>query len=63
MSQVALAFRARTGRATLVALAGDARKAQVVERTEVLLLPEGEWAPYHAAQGLEPDEARQTRRA
>jgi len=58
VSRAALAFKARTGRAILVMLTGDARGAQVIERSQVALLREGEWAPYDAAEGLEPAEAR-----
>lgn len=57
--RAALAFKARTGRAILVMLAGDTRNAQVIERSQVALLPEGEFAPYHAAQELEREAARE----
>jgi hypothetical protein len=62
MSRVALGFKARTGRAILVMLAGDAldaRDARVIEHSEVALLPEGDFAPYHAAAGIEPSTARE----
>ena len=59
MSRAALAFKARTGRAILVMLAGDSREPQVIERSQVPLLPEGEWAPYHAVKELELGEARE----
>lgn len=49
VSRVALGFKPRTGRAVLVVLAAD----RVIERAEVPLLPPGEMAPYHAAEGLE----------
>jgi hypothetical protein len=58
MSRTALGFKARTGRAILVMLAGERSNARVIERSQVLLLPEGEFAPYHAAKELEPDAAR-----
>ena len=58
MSRTALGFKARTGRAILVSLAGDGRSVRVIERSQVLLLPEGELAPYHAAKELELEEAR-----
>jgi hypothetical protein len=58
MSRAALAFKARTGRAILVMLSGDAGDARVVERSEVALLPDGEFAPYHAAAALESNDAR-----
>ena len=56
MSRVALGFKARTGKAILVVLAEGPK---VIERTEVALLPEGEFAPYHAAEELEPAAARE----
>ncbi len=56
--RVALGLKARTGRAALVAVAGDVREPQFVERSQLRLLPEGDWAPYHAAQGLDPADAR-----
>jgi hypothetical protein len=49
--RVALGLKARTGRAILVAL-GEQDPAQVLERTELRLLPQGDFAPYHAAEGL-----------
>jgi hypothetical protein len=52
-SRAALAFKPRTGRAVLVMLADDNGGPRVLERAEVPLLPEGEMAPYHAAEGLE----------
>jgi hypothetical protein len=55
--RVALGFKARTGRAALVAIAGDSREPQFVERAQIQLLPDGAFAPYHAAEGLEPQEA------
>ena len=51
--KAALAFKPRTGRAVLVMLAGDKGNLRVLERAEVALLPAGEMAPYHAAEGLE----------
>jgi len=57
MSRAALAFKARTGRAVLVALAGDGHDAVVIERSQFPLLPAGEMAPYHAAQPLPPQDA------
>jgi hypothetical protein len=57
MSRVALGFKPRTGRAVLVVLAGDVRHPEVLEREEIPLLPEGEWAPYHAAEGLPSKDA------
>jgi hypothetical protein len=57
--RVAFGLKARTGRAALVALAGDLQAPQLVERSQIPLLPKGEWAPYHAAEGLEPKDARE----
>jgi len=48
---VALGLKARTGRAILVAV-GALQQMRVLERTELKLLPEGDFAPYHAAEGL-----------
>ena len=57
MSRVALAFKPRTGRAVLVILADEPHGARVLERAEIPLLPPGDWAPYHAAEGLPSKEA------
>jgi hypothetical protein len=57
MSRVAIAFKPRTGRAVLVVLASDSGERRVLERSEVALLPAGEFAPYHAAEGLDPKAA------
>jgi len=54
MNRAALAFKPRTGRAVLVMLAGDLHEPRVIERSEVRLLPPGEFAPYvrmHKAEG------------
>jgi hypothetical protein len=53
-----LGLKARTGRALLVAV-GGAAELQVFERSQLPLLPEGDWAPYHAAEGLAPRAARE----
>ena len=58
--RVALGLKARTGRAVLVAIGIDAEEPRVVERSEFKLLPEGAFAPYHAAEGLEPAEAHES---
>jgi hypothetical protein len=58
--RVAIGLKARTGRAALVVLAADANGPRLIERVEIPLLPKGDWAPYHAAEGLEPKEARQS---
>ena len=50
---VALGLKARTGRAILVALGGELRQLQVLERSQLRLLPEGAFAPYHAAEELD----------
>ena len=52
--RAAIGLKARTGRAILVALAGTRERPRVVERSEMKLLPEGTFAPYHAAEGLDP---------
>jgi hypothetical protein len=58
--RVAFGLKARTGRAALVAVAGDAHEPQLVERSQIQLLPDGAWAPYHAAEGLDPADARES---
>jgi hypothetical protein len=58
--RVALGLKARTGRAVLVALGGDVGTPQFVERAQLRLLPEGSWAPYHAAEGLAAAAARES---
>jgi len=45
MSRAALAFKPLTGRAIPVMLAGDLHEARVIERSEIALLPDGEFAP------------------
>jgi hypothetical protein len=57
MSRAALAFKPRTGRAILVMLAGSYGGARVVERSEIPLLPAGEFATYHAAKELKQADA------
>lgn len=56
--RVAFGLKARTGRAILVAVGSNAGAMEVVERVQLPLLPEGAFAPYHAAEGLEPANAR-----
>jgi hypothetical protein len=56
--RVAIGLKARTGRAILIAVS-DSRPAQVLERCELRLLPDGDFAPYHAAEGLPPQAAQQ----
>ena len=58
--RVALGMKARTGRAVLVAVGGNAREPRFVERTQIPLLPEGAFAPYHAAEGLPKDQAHES---
>jgi hypothetical protein len=58
--RVAIGFKARTGRATLVIVAGDVDEPQLIERSQIQLLPKGAFAPYHAAEGLDPQEARES---
>ena len=58
--RVAIGLKARTGRAVLVALAGDVDAPQLIERSQFRTVAEGEWAPYHAAEGLEPAQARES---
>lgn len=55
--RVAIGLKARTGRAALVAVAGDVHEPRFIERSQIPLLPEGEWAPYHAARELDPADA------
>jgi hypothetical protein len=52
MGKAALGFKPRTGRAVLVILALEGSEIRVAGRSEVALLPSGEMAPYHAAEGL-----------
>jgi len=54
----AIGFKPRTGRAVLVVLVSEGANVEVLERAEVPLLPPGEFATYHAAEGLEPEAAR-----
>jgi hypothetical protein len=60
--RVALGWKAHSGWAALVALGGDVREPQLIERSRAELVPAdgAEWAkqPYHAAEGLEPEDAR-----
>jgi hypothetical protein len=43
--RVAFGLKARTGRAALVAVAGDVHEPQFIERSQIQLLPDGAWAP------------------
>ena len=57
---VAIGLKARTGRAVIVALGGTPHEPQFVERGVLPLLPEGAFAPYHAAEKLDPAAARES---
>lgn len=57
---VALGLKARTGRAILVTVGLKGAELQFIERTELKLLPDGAFAPYHAVEGLKPAGARQS---
>jgi hypothetical protein len=61
MARVALGLKAHSGWAALVALAEDDAALAVVERRRLELVPpeNSPWAkaPYHAADGLDPEEA------
>ncbi len=56
----ALGLKARTGRAVVVSLAGDGPDARFVARAQIQLLPDGAFAPYHAAAELPLEAARQS---
>jgi len=59
--KVALGLKAHSGWAALVALGERNGELEVAERSRIELVQPGEaWAkaPYHAAEGLEPEEAR-----
>jgi hypothetical protein len=58
--RVALGLKARTGRGVLIALGGGASEVVLIERSQFKTVREGAWAPYHAAQGLEPAAARES---
>jgi hypothetical protein len=61
--KVAFGLRAHSGWAALVALGAERGELRVVDRCRLELVEPGdaEWAkaPYHAAEGLEPDDARE----
>src|SRR5262245_16524700 len=58
--RVALGLKARIGRAVLVGVGLDRAALQLIERAEIRLLPDGAFAPYHAAEGLKPADARKS---
>jgi len=58
--RVAIGLKARTGRATLAAIAGDLDEPRFIERSQIQLLPDGAFAPYHAAKELEAAQARES---
>ena len=55
--RAAFGLKARTGRAILVAVGGDLRAPQVVERSQFATVPDGELATYHEAEKRPPAEA------
>src|SRR5262245_49458498 len=55
--RVALGFKAHTGWAALIAIGGDLEVPTLIERSRVQLLPDGAFAPYHAAEELPAEEA------
>jgi hypothetical protein len=55
--RVAIGLKARTGRAIVVAVSGSP-EPRVLARTELRLLPQGDFAPYHAAENLSPTDAQ-----
>ncbi|HLN98658.1 MAG TPA: hypothetical protein VK208_09380 [Pyrinomonadaceae bacterium] len=61
--RVALGLKAHSGWAALIALGLSGKDLEVVDRRRLELVEEGNsrWArqPYHAAEGLSPDEARE----
>lgn len=58
--RVGMGWKARTGRAVLVALGGEVQDPSVVERVTLPLLPAGAFAPYHAAADLDAAAARES---
>lgn len=52
--RVAIGFKPRTGRATMVIVGGEPRAPVFIESREVALLPPGAFAPYHVAAELPP---------
>ncbi len=62
MAKATLGFKAHSGWAALVAVGGSAESPQIVkrQRVEVVEPANATWAkqPYHAAEGLAPDEAK-----
>lgn len=58
--RVALGLKARTGSAALVIVGEEAGEERVVESSRIQLLPDGDFAPYHAAEELEPAAARES---
>ena len=60
--RVALGWKAHSGWAALVVVGGDSREPQLVERSRIELVPEGEpfaKAPYHAGESVGGAEARE----
>ena len=56
--RIAIGFKPRIGRATMVILGGEPRAPVFIESREVALLPPGAFAPYHVAAEL-PQPRRQ----
>lgn len=59
--KVALGFKSHSGWAALVVIGANGRDFDVIDRRRIELIDEGElWAkqPYHAAEELQPNEAR-----
>ena len=54
---VALGLKARIGRAFLVAVGAEGQSLRLVDRRELRLLPEGDFALYHVVEGLSRAEA------
>ena len=61
--KIALGLKAHSGWAALVALGAPAGSLELVDRRRIELIDQGDafWAkqPYHAAEGLDPDDARE----
>ena len=58
--RAAIGLKARTGRAALVVVGSDGDAPRLLERARIQLLPDGVFAPYHAAAGLPPAAARES---
>jgi hypothetical protein len=58
--RVAIGFKPRTGRATMVVVGGEPAAPVFVESREVALLPPGAFAPYHVAADLPPSKRQES---